>query len=376
MKMKFMITAVVSVLAAANLFAAIPEPPKGHESDSCVRVSNVVAVKGNPCKVVFKDHDAMHPCEIVVYYDSEGKAFMETRERKQRRMNGRGDIVYRPEVNETFVGERGEYLWRYAEGFDNYGKKTAERETNNCELDRDKHFRYRVYSIDPIYCGKGDFDRHGNWTKGVQATLQSGVTHDYSRKIYYYGDNAAVEREVAEKKAYADSIVTKCKEVLPTASEKSSYNFRHNRGFFKNVLLPLLFGFLASFVPTIIMRPRRKISNLLIIIINLALLVMIWFPLAKILYKYGPYDHIFAVLYWFLLLLSYMFGYTWAIRGRCPRCASTSFSIIGEKVKTTTKTETAEFPDGHKEVLSRDTDREHWMHLQCNECGHTWWTLL
>lgn len=117
MKMKFMITAVVSVLAAANLFAAIPEPPKGHESDSCVRVSNVVAVKGNPCKVVFKDHDAMHPCEIVVYYDSEGKAFMETRERKQRRMNGRGDIVYRPEVNETFVGERGEYLWRYAEGF-------------------------------------------------------------------------------------------------------------------------------------------------------------------------------------------------------------------------------------------------------------------
>ncbi len=370
-----MISAALSIVAAATVTAAVPEPPRGHEADSCVRVSNIFEVNGTPCKIVFKDHDWSQPCEVVAYFDRDGELFMETRSRDQRRTDGRGETVYRPDVKETYVGEKGEFLWRHAEGFDYYGKKTAERENNNCELDKEKHFTYRPYAIKPIYCGDGDFDRHGNWIKGVQATLQSGATHDYTRTVYYYGEDAAVEGEVAQKKAYADSIVSECRKALPTAGEKSNYNFRHNRGLFKNVLLPLLFGFLASFVPTIIMRPRRNISNRLIIIIDAAFLVVIFFPLARLLYRAGPYDHIFAALYWFLWIFAYMFGFTRAIKGRCSRCASTDYTIIEEKVKTTTKTETAEYPDGHKEVVSRHTDREYWQHLRCNECGHTWWTM-
>ncbi len=375
--MKFVIAAVVSVLTTANLFAANPVPPKGHECDSCLRVPDVLAAEGKPCKVVFEKHDWSSPCEIVGYYDRDGKIFMEARRHKERRTDGRGNNIYRPYKNATFVGENGRFLWCRTENFDYYGKKTHEQETNNCELDKEKHFDYRLFSIDRVYCGEADFDRCGNWVGGVQTNpLKSDAVIRLSRKIYYYGDNAAVEREVAEKKAYADSIATKCKESLPSATEKSFYAFRHKRGFFKNVLLPLLLGFLTAFVPSRIMRPRRKISNLMIVVINLALLIVIWYPIADILYGLGPYDHIFAVLYWFLLLISYLTGLRWPLRGRCPRCASLACSIIDERVKVTTETETGEFADGHKEVLSRHTSREYHLRMQCEECGHTWWTML
>lgn len=366
------------MLLSAVVFAATaiaqqrpPEPPEGHENDMSVKVTDVADVaNGKPCKVHYRGTlDYVNMYETTVYYDNEGHRFLEERSLSKRGTNGRGDVVYRLENEEKIVREGDFLAWKHTTGYKN-GDKVSERTSNNYDVDEEKHFIYKPYTLGWIFYDNGCLDAKGNWLRGTTAGISPKKVE---RTIVYYGENPAVERELKEKQAFADSIIAENKKALPTASERSSYNFRNKPNWLKNFFLPILIGFLAAFIPTRYMAPRPKISNLKIYVVNLLLIIAVWYPTTNFLYRIGPYDGIRAFIYWIILFFVYMFTLKTMMTGRCPKCGEYDFEKIGERSKVTTKTTVAKNKYGEDEIVGRKTEVETEARLRCKNCGHEWW---
>lgn len=365
-----LLMSAVLLTAAASAQQRPPEPPKGHENDMSVKVKDVGTVEnGVPCRVHYRGTlNYVDMYETTIYYDRDGHRFLEERRHSKQSTDGRGKTIFKPQLEEKIVREGDFLAWRHATGLS--GEKPIERTDNNYDVDEEEHFRYNPYALGWIFYDDECLDEHGNWIRGTS----SGISPKrVSRTITYYGEDPDAEREVAEKQAFADSVIAASKKVLPTATERSSYNFRHNPNWLKNFFLPILLGFLAAFLPTRYMTPRRKISNAKIYIVNILLLIAVWFPLADFIYRIGPYDGLRAFIYWFIAFFVYMFTLRAMMTGRCPKCASYNFEKIGERSKVTTKTTVAENEYGKKEVVGRKTEVETDARLRCKECGHEWW---
>jgi len=139
--------------------------------------------------------------------------------------------------------------------------------------------------------------------KESEEVVHSGKNAVWKR-IRTYDCDGRRGRGGAACRQFADSVIVENKKAMPSASERCAYEFLNERGFFKNLLLPLLIGFFAAYIPSRIMRPWRKLSNFVILLINIALIIFVWYPAAKILYKAGPYDHIFAIIYWVAMFIA------------------------------------------------------------------------
>lgn len=373
-KFPFTIVILSAVVFAATAIAQPrPPAPTGHESDMSVKVTDVAEVaNGKPCKVHYRGTlDYIDMYETTVYYDSDGHRFLEERSLSKRKTNGWGNVIYKLEHEEKIVREGDFLAWKQTVGYS--GEKRMERISNNYDVDEEKHFRYRPYPLGWVFYDDKCLDSKGNWLRGTTAGISP---KEVKRTIVYYGENPAVERELKEKQAFADSIIAESKKALPTASERSSYNFRNKPNWLKNFFLPIILGFLAAFTPTKFMAPRPKISNFKIYVVNLLLVIAIWYPIADFIYSIGPYDGLRAFIYWIILFFAYMLTLKNMMAGRCPKCGEYNFEKIGERTKVTTKTTVAKNEHGKDEVLSRNTDVQTDFRLRCRSCGHEWWWPL
>lgn len=323
--------------------------------------------EGSPCKVVTEDE--YFTTRRTYYFTRDGELFAVFSERKDTPMS------YRPVVYSHFyalddkmevVGCQ-QYNYNWADG----GRvDTVLVQSNNLALSSKERVRKPNMELGNITYHPKDCDAKGNWLKGGHLNAYKN-TEMYTRKIFYYGEAPKVEKEVAAVLARRDTLITWCQENGWTSAERSRKERKDKHGFGWNFLVPLLLGAAFGLGPSLLLAHKTKLSNLTIFVINIALALYIGPMVASIVFIIGPYGSLWEGIFWFIAVCSYLFSMSMSLNKRCPKCGSYDCTLTGKMLEKETQTETAEYPDGTKEVLKRNTDYTTIDTMYCNNCGHT-----
>lgn len=244
---------------------------------------------------------------------------------------------------------------------------------NNYAQREDKKVRYSKPFGGKITYDSSAIDRHRNWIEGIR--IMNYREETVTRKIYYYDEDIAETAETEALAAELIPIVAQCMEKEPPKPKKPWLNLSEKSGLIMNIIVPALVGFLFGFLPGMFFRKRRNVSNLMIILITIGLAIMVGYPLVTLLYGAGPYYSLWAVVFWVLVIITFLYGFSFPLRGRCPKCASLDSVLLKEKITKKITRTTQEFGDGTVERSKKvDIEREH--KFGCNECGCTWWEYV
>lgn len=327
-----------------------------------------VVSEGKPCMVVFEPKKNAR-IRKTYCFNKEGVLAALLREELDSPASTRPIIarwLYAFDKYYNVVGIK-KTSYRYGDG----GKvESGEALHNNLATLRSEQIKYRdgiLVSVSPA-----KEDGKGNWLIGYSSKNKSEP--DISRKIYYYGDDRAMEAKTNEILAEADSLVQYCKSEAWSLDERISNERKSSHGLWWNVLLPALISALLCYVSFRVFYRNRKVSNTVIMLVPA---IAIYAVGNYFIIPMGPYGALWTFLYWVISFIVGAYLLNTLLAVRCPRCASyNNATRIASEHRVRKRKEVATYEDGHKEVLSSSTEHTYTDTYMCDECGCTWRHIL
>ncbi len=369
--MKKLFIVILILLDLAGLWSGRGEWPGDYKRIVIDDVTDVISGSPVPCKIEFEHIEAGDRHIVVAYYNTDGYMFMQEQNRTDMEYRRNAETPIDQTVY-VFEGSKNAALYRKYILYDRKGEEPRISEAHKFVLDRAERpvYHSKSYKHSFRYINDDGYDEYGNW----RTVVRDYEKEPFHRTIYYY-DSAPAEilKEVEAKRAYADSVAAVYRAEAPSDEEVRAYNLRNNHNFFYNLLLPILYGLLLPGIVGWSLRYRRKVSNGVIMLIQVLLAIFVWYPIANWFIKIGPYDmFIYKALYWVVMFAAAVKAALLPLRGRCWNCASVDSIVLREWEERETETKTALHEDGRKEVISRKTKVERYQYRRCLECGKEW----